>query len=91
MTTTPEQIMAKIYGAALKIMILLLVAGGVASYLQTEVAGFDVATMLMKFYMLVIPAALFAFTIMMFARRVMNLAIAGATLSVSWLVFKWMG
>lgn len=88
---TPEQIMAQMYKSALILMIVLLVAAGAASFFDTKITSTAIPALAIKFYLLVIPAVLMAFTITMFVRRVMNLAIAGLILSLLWLIFKWIG
>ncbi len=88
---SPEQIMAQMYKSALVIMIVLLAAAGVASFLDAAIAGMALPALAIKFYLLIIPAMLMAFTITMFVRRVTNLAVAGLILSLLWLAFKWLG
>ncbi|MBK7091168.1 MAG: hypothetical protein IPH59_05535 [bacterium] len=88
---SPEQIMAQMYKSALVIMILLLISASVASFFDISIQNLPVSALAIKFYLLVIPAVLMAFTITMFVRRVMNLAIAGLILSLLWLIFKWIG
>ncbi len=83
--------MAQMYKSALIIMILLLVAAGTASFFDTKIAGMAVPALAIRFYLLIIPAMLLAFTITMFVRRVTNLAVAGLILSSLWLAFKWLG
>lgn len=88
---TPEQIMAQMYKSSLVIMIILLISASVASFFDISIRNIPVSAMAIKFYLLVIPATLMAFTIAMFARRVTNLAVAGLILSILWLIFKWIG
>jgi len=88
---SPEQIMAQMYKSALVIMILLLISASLASFFDISIQNLPVSALAIKFYLLVIPAVLMAFTITMFVRRVMNLAIAGLILSLLWLIFKWIG
>jgi|GEM_PF-5011257 len=88
---SPEQIMAQMYKSALVIMILLLISASIASFFDVSIQNLPVSALAIKFYLLVIPAVLMAFTITMFVRRVMNLAIAGLILSLLWLIFKWIG
>ena len=88
---SPEQIIAQMYKSALVIMILLLISASVASFFDFSIQNLPVSALAIKFYLLVIPAVLMAFTITMFVRRVMNLAIAGLILSLLWLIFKWIG
>ncbi len=83
--------MAQMYKSALVIMILLLISASVASFFDYSIQNLPVSALAIKFYLLVIPAVLMAFTITMFVRRVMNLAIAGLILSLLWLIFKWIG
>lgn len=83
--------MAQMYKSALVIMILLLISASVASFFDFSIQNLPVSALAIKFYLLVIPAVLMAFTITMFVRRVMNLAIAGLILSLLWLIFKWIG
>ncbi|MGB5107665.1 MAG: hypothetical protein WBP29_14155 [Candidatus Zixiibacteriota bacterium] len=91
MEKSPDQIIARMYNGVLVIIILLLIGAGLASFFKAEFRGFDVASMLVRFYLLSIPGAIIAFTITMFLSRNMNLAIVGMVLSLLWLVFKWMG
>lgn len=88
---SPEQIMARMYKSALVIMIVLLSAAGIASFFDAVIAGVPLPALAIRFYLLIIPAMLMAFTITMFVRRVTNLAVAGLILSSLWLVFKWLG
>ena len=88
---SPEQIIAQMYKSALVIMILLLISASLASFFDISIQNLPVSALAIKFYLLVIPAVLMAFTITMFVRRVMNLAIAGLILSLLWLIFKWIG
>ncbi len=88
---SPEQIMAQMYKSALIIMIILLVAAGIASFFETAIGGITLPGLAIRFYLLIIPAMLMAFTITMFVRRINNLATAGLILSLLWLVFKWIG
>jgi tryptophan-rich sensory protein len=90
MTKTPEQVMAQMYKGILVIMIVLLTCAGIASFLNWNVRGLNLAETLVKFYLLTIPATLMAFTIVMFLRRATNLALGAMILSVLWLVFKWL-
>ncbi len=83
--------MAQMYKSALVIMILLLISASLASFFDISIQNLPVSALAIKFYLLVIPAVLMAFTITMFVRRVMNLAIAGLILSLLWLIFKWIG
>ena len=83
--------MAQMYKSALVIMILLLISASIASFFDVSIQNLPVSALAIKFYLLVIPAVLMAFTITMFVRRVMNLAIAGLILSLLWLIFKWIG
>ncbi len=88
---SPDQIMAQMYKSALFIMIVLLVAAGAASFLDTKIAGMAIPELAIRFYLLIIPAMLLAFTITMFVRKATNLAVAGLILSSLWLAFKWLG
>ena len=83
--------MAQMYKSALVIMILLLISASLASFFDISIQNLPVSALAIKFYLLLIPAVLMAFTITMFVRRVMNLAIAGLILSLLWLIFKWIG
>ena len=88
---TPNQIVSQMYKSALAIMITLLFAAGAASFFDYKVGGIELSAIAIRYYVLVIPAMLMAFTVTMFVRRVTVLAIGGLILSILWLAFKWMG
>lgn len=83
--------MAQMYKSSLVIMIILLVSASITSTFDVSLQNLKLSALAIKLYLLVIPAALMAFTITMFIRRVTNLAVAGLILSLLWLIFKWIG
>ncbi len=91
MHTTPEQTMGLVYKFVLWIIIGLLIAAGVFSWFSGQPDGGTEAKILVRVYLLVIPAALMLFTVIMAVRRIVPLAVSGGILSVLWLVFSWIG
>lgn len=88
---TPEQVAAGVYKNILLIIIVLLLISGVSSTFNVDYRGLSISDLTAKFYLLGIPAAMMAITILMLIRGEKNLALAGGFISLMWIVFRWIG